>query len=266
MLYFHLQSPVEPVLFGEFVSPERGWKHLTRVLYEYEMMIVTEGVLWIADENEEYEVRAGEYLIMPPNRRQHGTRECRCKFYWLHFRADALPASFSLPAKGAYRDGERIRAFFELLSEADSEEQGGIRARYLATEILLELGCRKEDAKEKSAREALCDKVKNYVWWHRFSQMRIAEMARELGYHEKYLSAVFHQTEGVTLKKYVTQTRLKEAKRLLAETRYTAKEVADYLNFESPHNFSRCFKNETGITPTQYRNHAKKEATPLGAP
>lgn len=262
MLHFRLDTPVEPVLFGEFVSPERGWKHLTRVLYEYEMMIVTEGTLWIADENEEYEVQTGEYLVMSPTRHQHGTRECRCKFYWLHFRADALPASFSLPAQGAYRDEARIRGFFELLSEADSEEHGGIRARYLATEILLELGCKKTEVKEKSAREALCDKIKSYVWWHRFSEIRIAELAHELGYHEKYLSAVFRQTVGVTLKKYVTQTRLEEAKRLLAETNYTAKEVAYYLNFESPHNFSRFFKNETGVTPTRYRTDSVRP--PIG--
>ena len=91
MIHLDLTRPVQLLWFGEFISPERGWKHLTRRLFEYELFAVTEGVLYIADDDREYEVRAGEYFIMSPTRRQHGTRVCRCRFYWMHFRCPALP-------------------------------------------------------------------------------------------------------------------------------------------------------------------------------
>ena len=54
MLHFCLDKPVEMLWFGEFISPQKDWEHLTRRLFEYEMMIVTEGELYIADENREY--------------------------------------------------------------------------------------------------------------------------------------------------------------------------------------------------------------------
>lgn len=261
MLHFNLDAPVQIVWFGEFLSPDKGeWKHLTRQLYEYELMIVTEGTLFIADEHEEYEVRAGEYLIMSPTRFQHGTRVCKCRFYWLHFQCPALPPSFSLPAHGAYADGEAVKSVAKRLFEAEKSEHRGIRSRYLATELLLEM--RREyspDRAKESGLQALCEKVKNYAEWHRFSEVRVSEIARELGYHEKYLSTVFRKTEGVTIKRFLSEERMKEAKRILLDTEYTVAEVAYHLNFRNPHNFSRFFKKEEGLTPSEYREREKSK-------
>ena len=263
MLHFCLNSPVSLLWFGEFISPERDWKHLTRTLLDYELMVVTEGTLYIADEREEHCVRAGEYLIMPPTRHQHGTRICKCRFYWMHFCADAQPSSLSLPAHGKFTDGERIAALAGALFKAEAAEPRGLFSRYLASEFLLELAfeqssVRKEAEEPLSPKRALCEKAKNYVEWHKFSDIRVREIARELGYHEKYLSAVFRETEGISIKRYLTARRIAEAERLLTETTYTAAEVAYYLNFESPHNFSRFFKKETGATPLEYRaEHSK---------
>lgn len=257
MLHFNLQSPVRMLWFGEFISPEKEWKHLTRTLYEYELMIVTDGTLYIADEREEYTVHTGEYLIMSPTRYQHGTRTCRCRFYWLHFHCPALPPSLSLPAHGKTPDGDTVKALAEQLFAAERKQPRGIRSHYLATELLLELAeHRPSDSEEQlylPPKKVLCEKIKSFIEWHRFSDIRVTDIARELGYHEKYLSTVFHETEGVPLKRYLTQTRLKEAERLLLDTDYTVAEVAYYLNFQNPHNFSRFFREETGMTPTSFR-------------
>lgn len=57
--------------------------------------------------------------------------------------------------------------------------------------------------------------------------------------------------------------RVAEAKRLLLETGYTMTEVAYYLNFQTPHNFARFFKTETGMTAGQFRaQNAAAETEP----
>ncbi len=258
MLHFCLQSPIDVLWFGEFISPQKDWKHLTRRLFEYEMMIVTEGELYIADDDREYHVRAGEYLIMSPTRVQKGTRVCKCRFYWMHFRCDALPASVSLPPQAAFTMRENIDTLAHMLLTSEAEHPRSVRSRYLATQLLLELaeGHSMEET-NLSRRKQLVNSVKTFVAFHKFSEIRVRDIARELGYHEKYLSTVFHETEGVTLKKYLAETRLAEAKRLLLETDYTVTEVAYYLNFPSPHNFSRFFKQETGLTASEFRHGAQ---------
>ncbi len=243
--------------FGEFISPQRDWKHLTRRLFEYEMMIVTEGELFIADDDREYHVRAGEYLIMSPTRVQRGTRVCRCRFYWMHFRCEALPATVALPAQAVYRDAEDIDALAHMLLRAEAEHPRSTRSRYLATQLLLTLA--EGYAGERGHPEGrLCASVKEFVAFHRFSELRVKDIARELGYHEKYLSAAFHAAEGITLKRYLLNMRLSEAKRLLLETDYTVSEVAYYLNFPSPHNFSRFFRNEAGVTASEFRDRGPR--------
>ncbi len=255
MLYFALEKPVDMLWFGEFISPRKDWKHLTRRLFEYEMMIVTEGELWIADDDREYHVKDGEYLIMSPTRVQKGTRVCKCRFYWMHFRCDALPSSVSLPPHAEYRDRENICSLAHMLLRSEAEHPRSVRSRYLATQLLLELAeGHGEGEKKLSQREQLVHSVKEFVTFHRFSEIKVKDIARELGYHEKYLSTVFHEAEGVTLKRYLVEERLSEAKRLLMETDYTIAEVAYYLNFPSPHNFSRFFKQETGMTATAFRS------------
>ena len=266
-LHFDLNAPIQLLWFGEFISPERNWKHLTRRLFEYELFIVTEGVLFIADEEREHEVRAGEYLIMPPTVFQHGTRVCRCRFYWLHFRCPALPASVSMPAQGSFSDADTVRAIAKKLMQAEAAEPRGVRSRYLASMLLLELreqalADAPEDGGVSSSAEQLCERIKEFVFFHRFSDVKVREIARELGYHEKYLSAVFHRTEGVTLKAYIDAQRCAEAKRLLLESRLTVTEVAYYLNFPDPHSFARFFKTTTGRTATQFREEQSDPPMP----
>mgnify|MGYP005778721571 CR=1 FL=1 len=266
-LHFDLNAPIQLLWFGEFISPERNWKHLTRRLFEYELFIVTEGVLFIADEEREHEVRAGEYLIMPPTVFQHGTRVCRCRFYWMHFRCPALPASVSMPAQGSFSDADAVRAIAKKLMQAEAAEPRGVRSRYLASMLLLELreqalADAPEDGGVSSSAEQLCERIKEFVFFHRFSDVKVREIARELGYHEKYLSAVFHRTEGVTLKAYIDAQRCAEAKRLLLESRLTVTEVAYYLNFPDPHSFARFFKTTAGRTATQFREEQSDPPMP----
>lgn len=271
MLHFNLSHPVEMLWFGEFVAPEKGFQHLSRQLFEYELMVVTEGELFIADERQEYRVPAGEYFVMLPTRFQHGTRLCRCRFFWLHFRADTRPPlNFSLPEQGRFTDGEAISALAARLFRAEAAEHRGTLSHYLATEFLLELARQQRTepppGDPRTHDELLCDRVRGFIAWHRFSEVRVGDIARELGYHEKYLSAVFRRTEGITLKRYLIGERLQEAKRLLLDSDYNISEIANYLNFENAHNFSRFFKTETGLSPTAFRErgHAEGETTSPG--
>ena len=51
--------------------------------------------------------------------------------------------------------------------------------------------------------------------------------------------------------------KLEEAKRLLATTTYSMKEIAVKLKYKSHTHFGMDFKNNTGMTPAEYRKAIK---------
>ena len=52
---------------------------------------------------------------------------------------------------------------------------------------------------------------------------------------------------------YILHLKMSKGMILLREENSTIAEVAYSLGFSSPAYFSRCFKNQFGITPQQYR-------------
>lgn len=77
-----------PLLYhyaGKFQAPNSEWMHLTRQLMDFELIVVTEGTLYIAANERKYTVQTGEYLLMAPVCHQYGYRAGVCAFYWMHF-------------------------------------------------------------------------------------------------------------------------------------------------------------------------------------
>lgn len=93
------------------MSPDRI--HYSRALHEYELMIIDEGVLYIADEFGKYTVSKGEYILMAPCRHQYGWKPSCCAFHWLHFRLPDITypsetAVFPLPMQAKIPDFYKI--------------------------------------------------------------------------------------------------------------------------------------------------------------
>ena len=60
---------------------------------------------------------------------------------------------------------------------------------------------------------------------------------------------------------FVKTIRLKKAAQLLLENRYTIVEVAYTVGFNTPSYFTRVFKEQFGITPTQYLEKSGQNVT-----
>ena len=71
------------------------------------------------------------------------------------------------------------------------------------------------------------------------------------------LCKVFKSNTGKTVTEYVSDKKLASAKRKILETDKTLTEIAEELNFESIHYFTRFFKKHAGVSPSEYRAFAK---------
>lgn len=67
----------------------------------------------------------------------------------------------------------------------------------------------------------------------------------------------FKRGTGKTISEYVADKKLAAAKQKIKGTSKTFTEIAEELNFESIHYFTRFFKKHTGTSPKTYRNQVK---------
>lgn len=81
----------------------------------------------------------------------------------------------------------------------------------------------------------------------------VADYARTLGVTPTHLSRACRATSGRTAHAILADRRLYEARRLLRDTRIPVSEIAVGLGFGSPAYFSRAFRSETGLSPSDFR-------------
>lgn len=80
---------------------------------------------------------------------------------------------------------------------------------------------------------------------------QVTDALIETGYSKDHLRRCFQQTTGMTPHAYLTDIRIRYAKRLLLQ-KLPVSEVAMLSGFYDPDYFCRLFRKQTGMTPTEY--------------
>jgi YesN/AraC family two-component response regulator len=88
---------------------------------------------------------------------------------------------------------------------------------------------------------------------HYHDDIQITDIAYHVGVHPNYLSLIFKEEIGITPKKYLSNLKLKKAKELITETTEPINIIASSVGFNDALAFSKFFKKEFGISPSQYR-------------
>jgi AraC family transcriptional regulator, transcriptional activator of pobA len=90
-------------------------------------------------------------------------------------------------------------------------------------------------------------------------QVDTQHFATELSISSRQLCNIVKQHSGRTTKQLIIDRRILEAKRLLAYTQNSLKEIAYQLGFDDTAYFCRTFKTQTGFTPTEFKSKTKSE-------
>lgn len=84
-------------------------------------------------------------------------------------------------------------------------------------------------------------------------QYSLKELAEEYHINHYYLSHLFKKVTGYSIMEYLTRCRLAAAKRYLATTKLSIGDVVEKCGFNSNSDFSRIFKAQNGVTPSEFR-------------
>jgi len=104
--------------------------------------------------------------------------------------------------------------------------------------------------------EKLLEKVNKYTHEHLSeTEFGIEELSKMIGMSTVYLNKKISALTGKTTNEYVRSIRLRKAAQLLEKSDMSISEVAYEVGYNSPKYFSKYFKDEYGILPSEYRKN-----------
>ncbi len=93
----------------------------------------------------------------------------------------------------------------------------------------------------------------DYINKHYAESLPLSEVSAAFHMSASYTSRMFKQVTGFSYIEYINSVRVKEAQRMLRETKLKVIRIAEDVGFESVAHFGRVFKQISGTAPMEYR-------------
>lgn len=137
----------------------------------------------------------------------------------------------------AISDGDKRRAVFSLLSLLDLADGQGRRVSIPDTKV--------------SALIA-------YIGEHITEPLSLDAISAALFISKYYMCHLFKATTGMSITHYILLQRLTLSKRLLVATDKAVSEISSIVGFSDITYFSRVFRKNTGMSPSEYRKRYRE--------
>ncbi|MDO4562880.1 MAG: AraC family transcriptional regulator [Clostridia bacterium] len=255
--------------------------HLTKVENHthdyYEFYFFLEGNVTMEISGEEYHLKAGDIVLIPPNVAHHANildrkLPYRRFVFWLSREyADQLVAlSFAygylmdeVEKKNNYVFSTNPIIFntirtkvFHLLEEIYSERFGkAAEISLCVNELLLHINrivYEQQHTERTECGQSLYEQIFNYVDDHLGEELSLSQISAKLFVNKYYISHIFKENTGMSIHQYITKKRLDACYNAIKSG---AKITEIYLmyGFKDYSSFYRSFKKEYGISPKECR-------------
>lgn len=95
--------------------------------------------------------------------------------------------------------------------------------------------------------------VIKYIQLKFSEQITMENIAGVCGLNRSYLSRLFHDATGYTIKGYLQIYRMQTAQKMLRESDFSISYIGNAVGYNDIFTFSKAFKKHTGCTPSSYR-------------
>lgn len=263
---------------GLFAASE-SFTHADRVADFCVLIYVIDGCIYVTEGETDYEVKAGELLILKNGIHHFGKEKIQKGTQWIfiHFRINQINGSETpfypdTSPLGAYdtmtensltlpkylnsissRTEKELKAFIEYAHSDDAYKKWFINHRFFSLLSSLAIS-----AHGFSKNLTLSDRICRYLSDNLAVPFSSESIEKKFYLSYKYMAHLFKKEKGVTMQQYHNSLRMDEACRLLCSTLMSIGEVADKLGFSDVLYFSRCFHNYTGKSPSVYRKESAR--------
>lgn len=271
--------PFPDFIEGNYRVIKKGQSHVERTnLGYFDLIVVKKGCLFLAEEDQKYEIGENQMFILLPDRHHYSWKPCEedTGFYWLHFYTTSqwrqsekasifvskLPIpelhyhqcsyTLHLPKYASIKEAELL---FELFQEIlDSTIPKVSNDIWKTEELFLKfLRFIENLGIHKDRMTLLAEQIQMYLEKN-LDQMITNESLEEYFHlHKNYLAKSMKMTFGKTPLEVLAEIRMSYAKQYLIRTDYSIQKIAKLVGFNSEIYFSNCFKKYESISPRNYR-------------
>ncbi len=107
-------------------------------------------------------------------------------------------------------------------------------------------------------RDILAGSAKQFIEENLSHQNHVKFLAKQFNVSTRHLNRVFTEQTGSSIGQYIIQRKLNAAQKMLYNSKFSVKEIADTLGFKCDSYFFHFFKKYTGMTPREYSKKINK--------
>ena len=269
MKYFAINLNVSPEYHNSGKSVNKnGMQHIRRTISDYELIVVTEGSLFMSH-GQDFEVESGQVLLIEKGVIHGGNKVSNNTFFWLHFMGEVLSFETEkaarehclnnekwifLPQYFGVKDIDRLTVMLGEINHYRFEVEKSLVRDYLTAAFIAELSFQYGESFSAYSEDKRFSEILGYVNLNISKNFSVGELAERFSYNTKYLSSLFKKFTGKTPVAYVTERKIELAKRLLVSSNESVKSIAKEIGFVDEYYFMKVFKRYTNMTPKNYRN------------
>lgn len=231
----------------------------------WELAYVDIGEMYSVVNNQKSVVRQGEIVFYGPNQHhiQYAGKNISVNFFSMTFDLDLETESSKFLLNQKFQISRSHAALLDKIIRESTESglyAADMMCCYLKEFMILLLrtldshpGIHMPDSTLKqNSEENMIEEVCNYVEENIFAPVSVADIAQHVNLSAPYLSSLFHKRKGLRLIEYITHKKLEKSKEMIRSGQYTITQIAEMLGYSSLHYFSRVFKANYNISPSEY--------------
>ena len=245
---------VKALFAGKFICAGHG-RHVTRVIKSDELIVVLQGELEMFEEDRQFRVRPGEWLLLQRGRKHGGLAPYpgNLSFFWFHFMDDGTVIG-TLPQHGVLREPEDFSTYAQsfLTEQSRLEPDRDIMDLLLAL-MIREMRRPSPTRQNRDLATPLAVAAQKFIGTHFFEELTLETISGHLHCNAQYLSRLYRRAFGETLIESLNKMRISRAKWHLATGSLSIKEVARCCGFNDMAYFRRQFRRYCSMTPGAYR-------------
>lgn len=244
----------------------------------YEMMYIISGERKLFINDRVYRLRAGELVLIYPNVLHRAVNTCAqtpgCERLVIRFndeiflqphvpdslfqsrnKNDNLVVRLDIVPKSLFED-----MIYEMLAEAQRcNTTAEIIVQALIMKMVVQISRsklqhHKNHLEPENSKHQLMMNIIGYMNQSYSEPLSLSSVADCFYISSGYLSRIFKEITGFTFTEYLSSIRIREAKKLLMDTRLKVTQIADQVGYGSITQFGRVFKQITGHPPLYYRS------------